>query len=333
MNKKSLVKIINKELTILTDIVNEFSKEGDVHPFEVDMALSKIKDIYGQLLMLKENDGSIPAQNLAELQLGTVISSKEDVPAKKSVTPMGVEPQIQPAGPIVSDFEGVVKEQPATPLITMEEVALLEPIQAELPVAEPEIVLQAPSEVAMELNPTPEVKVEPVKVSHTILEEPVLAEALSNLPSKETLDKKTAKKVDEEPITPFAVPVEIEDKPLVKEPHQNLKGVIVADRFQNLSPSLNDKLSGIIKNKDLASSIKDRPIRNLKSAIKLNDRIWFTNELFNKNKTLFEKSVDTINQSADLDEALAYLFSNFSWDQNQKSTISFLELVFRRFAN
>jgi hypothetical protein len=54
--------------------------------------------------------------------------------------------------------------------------------------------------------------------------------------------------------------------------------------------------------------------------------------LFNKNSSTFEKAVDTVNSSADLDKALEYLFMNFKWDQERKSTINFLELVFRRFA-
>ena len=90
-------------------------------------------------------------------------------------------------------------------------------------------------------------------------------------------------------------------------------------------------LAGLKSNKDIASAMKDRPISDLKAAIKLNDRIWFINELFAKNQDEFNTTVAHINQLSDLDEALAYIFNNYQWDQEKKSTISFLELIFRRF--
>ena len=119
----------------------------------------------------------------------------------------------------------------------------------------------------------------------------------------------------------------------VKESLPNHSGEIIADRFQNNSPSVNDMLSSSNLNKDLASHFKDRPIQNLKRAIKLNDRIWYIKELFNEDTQLFEQTVDQIDQSSTLDVVLAQLFKQFDWDQNKKSTISFLELIFRRFAN
>jgi len=53
MNKNNLVKIIGRELAILTDFVNGFADGENIHPMEVDLALSKAKDIYNELMMLK----------------------------------------------------------------------------------------------------------------------------------------------------------------------------------------------------------------------------------------------------------------------------------------
>ena len=58
------------------------------------------------------------------------------------------------------------------------------------------------------------------------------------------------------------------------------KGEVVADRFVN-NTSVNDLLSGFVNNKDLASAIKDKPIKNIQKSIKINDRIWYIKELFN----------------------------------------------------
>ncbi|MFA6402134.1 MAG: hypothetical protein WCX31_11000 [Salinivirgaceae bacterium] len=331
MNKKSLVKIINKELTILTDIVSEFSKEGEIPAFEVDMALSKTKDIYGQLLLLKKNDDSITipvANDLDELPLSPAIAKiivsdnretkNHDVKSTAEVielveintvkdiidsTIQNTEPEIELAEiepnsiqPIQEIIAPVIDSEPVLTDTFHETIVPEEPI---LILPEDSMEVAAYSSESLNEITTPE--------PHNNEEKQLDGSMPSDLPQKE--------------------------EPASDEKDSHKKSGIVADKFQKLTPSLNDTLIGIKNNKNLASALKDSPIRNLKSAIKLNDRIWFTNELFNKNKMQFEKTIDVLNQSSDLDEALAYLFTNFTWDQKQKSTISFLELVFRRFAH
>ena len=117
-----------------------------------------------------------------------------------------------------------------------------------------------------------------------------------------------------------------------EEEQSNNGGKIMADTFLSTTPSINDMLSSIKDDKNLASKLKDSPISNLKQVIKLNDKIWYISDLFNNSSADYEKAIDVVNESENLDSALEYLFNNFAWDQNKKSTISFLELVFRRFA-
>jgi hypothetical protein len=107
----------------------------------------------------------------------------------------------------------------------------------------------------------------------------------------------------------------------------------LAEKYQQESPSVNDMMAGIKKKHDLASTFHHQPIPDLKKSIKINDRIRFINELFEKDNHLFEETVAKINQSKNLDEALAVIFPQFNWDQENQTTIHFLELVFRRFQN
>ena len=105
----------------------------------------------------------------------------------------------------------------------------------------------------------------------------------------------------------------------------------LADRFQQNTPSVNDVLAGLEKKANLASRFNSRPITNLRKAIKINDRIRFINELFNHDSIQYEDTIDLIESSANINEALDKLFSSRNWNQEDETTVDFLELVYQRF--
>ena len=92
--------------------------------------------------------------------------------------------------------------------------------------------------------------------------------------------------------------------------------------------SLNDFL---IEGKTLDQKLASSPIDKLESAIGLNDRFQFTRELFDNNADLFKSTVQYIDQSTNLDEAVAFLNSNFKWKKTGTS-IQFAQLIKRRFS-
>jgi len=108
---------------------------------------------------------------------------------------------------------------------------------------------------------------------------------------------------------------------------------IMADKFEVTKQSLNDIIAGSKKVKDIASVLKDKPIADLTKAISINDKIRFTKELFNGKNDVYLNAVKTLNECADLDEALQYLNNNYTWDQDKESFREFLELIYRRFVN
>ena len=94
---------------------------------------------------------------------------------------------------------------------------------------------------------------------------------------------------------------------------------------------MNDVLAGLEKKANLASRFNSRPITNLRKAIKINDRIRFVNELFDRDSIQYEQTIDLIESSANINEALDKLFSNRNWNQEDETTVDFLELVYQRF--
>lgn len=109
------------------------------------------------------------------------------------------------------------------------------------------------------------------------------------------------------------------------------------EKFTGQQTALHEKLQERNKGQSLADKFQDAPIYDLKSAIGLNERAAFVNELFNGNKTAFHETVSHVNNASDYDEAIAYLDQSikyhYQWDEDSETVAHFLELVYRRFMN
>lgn len=103
----------------------------------------------------------------------------------------------------------------------------------------------------------------------------------------------------------------------------------IADKFEN-KKSLNDILSNIKNDEDFATQLQNRPIKDLRDAISLNDKIWFTRELFDGNNDNYLTSIEVINNARSIEEAIK-IADTFGWVQEESSTKRFLELIYRRF--
>jgi hypothetical protein len=98
--------------------------------------------------------------------------------------------------------------------------------------------------------------------------------------------------------------------------------------------SLNDQLKEDVL--ELAATLKDSPVRELKKAIGVNDRYVFINELFRGDEAMYERSIKTINNFRILPEAEYWmereLKIKLGWDDNREITRQFYQLVKRRFS-
>ena len=62
----------------------------------------------------------------------------------------------------------------------------------------------------------------------------------------------------------------------------------------------------------------------------MNDKIWFTRELFNGNNDNYLSALERINSSENIKKAIQ-VADTFGWDMDESSTKRFLELIYRRF--
>lgn len=327
MKKSSLVKILKQELSILNDFIDDFNDIENIQAMEVDMALSKVNDINNALELLKKSTVSLFGEQENITQNNTTenrVFTQPNVKSKPEAVIDKIEESIEP--------ESVVKD-----VAEQQEIDLVKDNKADLlSLSDDDNLEQAPYEepvnneyegVIIQDEEREDEEVRETQVSELVNEPDELNE-------EEVLDVAQLNIVESDTVNLVEESIEeevVENEP-IREAEPVVKESILADKFSQNAPSVNDMLAGVKKNKDLASLLKDSPITDLNKAIKLNDRIWYINELFGKNSAVYEKAIQTVNNAENLDAALEYLFTNFKWNQERKSTISFLELVFRRFA-
>lgn len=73
------------------------------------------------------------------------------------------------------------------------------------------------------------------------------------------------------------------------------------------------------------------PVKDIRSAISLNDRILFINTLFNEDPAVFQNAVNTINGMNSLEEVADYIIAEFpQWNMDSETVYRFMMAVRRR---
>jgi hypothetical protein len=108
----------------------------------------------------------------------------------------------------------------------------------------------------------------------------------------------------------------------------------INDLIKDDTKSFNDLLKQ--NNKEVATSIIETPIKDLRKAIGINDKYVFINELFKGDENAYEASIRTINHFSVYPEAEQWikreLVISFSWNTKSDIVQHFNHLVRRRFA-
>ena len=149
------------------------------------------------------------------------------------------------------------------------------------------------------------------------------------------IDEKSIEEPDVQPViankqesTPAVTPKEAPKKPPVKQEVKPPSKSVIGEVLGKNNKSLNEQLSA--KSSPSESSYQGS-ISNLKNAIGINDRFLFQRELFNSNAEVYNQVINQINGMHDYESAIAFIKGNFNWSFEDETTITFLELVKRRF--
>lgn len=131
------------------------------------------------------------------------------------------------------------------------------------------------------------------------------------------------------PKPPEIVKLEESPKP-IKRSEIKAKTEILAEKFGTKS-FLHETLSQYQNTHNLSKKYQHTPLKDIFSAISLNDRFLFIKELFNNDTVLYQKTIEILNSSGDFNEAVKYLDTQFHWDYNESMVQKLLDLIHRRY--
>jgi len=148
-------------------------------------------------------------------------------------------------------------------------------------------------------------------------EVPILAE-----PAKEENVQKEQISVMEEMIEP---PVSISTPPTT-----DLFGSELPPAVEKPKPEIKEE-----KKPEKITKVSKTAISDIKSAIGINDKFQFTNELFQGNTEEYLIAIQQLNSSDNFESAMSYFLSLkllYNWNMENETVIRLLELVNRRFS-
>ena len=147
----------------------------------------------------------------------------------------------------------------------------------------------------------PVIEDEPVVEDEPFVEEPVVEEAVV---------EEVAEDEDDD------LPIFAEPEPVVTMMERKSKPAVI--------DSMTDKQAW-------RSDMPGSPVKDIRSAISLNDRILFINILFGQDPMAFQEALTKINQMTSLDEAVEYVAAECpQWDMESETVYRFMMAVRRK---
>lgn len=274
-------------------------------------------------------------QILSEIKsmMASIRVQLERLDAKMAELQQAVDPEEFEADSIDLEIEETVAAgQTAGELVTepVEDLPLEDLPADDLPFVDEEPAEEPVAETAEETmtEPAEETVIEPAEepVSEQVEEPEQVPETVSE-PEPEQLaepESVTERVTEPEPVAePEPVTEPVPD--LVAEP----VAVTVAEKAESAArPTVNDAMAAQQAwRKDMPGS----QVKDIRSAISLNDRVLFINGLFREDPMTFQESLTKINQMASLDDVVAYLRNDFpEWDMNSEIVYRFMMAVRRK---
>ncbi len=154
------------------------------------------------------------------------------------------------------------------------------------------------------------------------------------------IDEKTKLKIipEEAPVVE-AVSNEL---PEIEEAQEEIKQIIsepiaVAPMEEPQALTLNEMLSSQTSQNTVSGQFNQKPSKDLKGLISLNDKLQFVRDLFNGYSLAYSEAIELINRFDSFDAADNFLKQNYAiknnWSEKQDVADKFYEILNRRFSN
>lgn len=236
----------------------------------------------------------------------------------------------------VAELEKMVAQLTAAPAAEPEEaVDLSEPIDLTLdetefvpePEADPVAVEDIPENPVEEVPEPVEEAVDIEDIPEVPVEEPVAVEPEPAAPVAEPVAEPVAPEASEEGL--FGLFGE-EIRP---EPKENRRGRRRRESIAESAEGESGKavVDAMAVQAAWRTDIPGPEVKSLRSAIALGDQVLFINRLFRKDSALYQDTVDRLNSTSTLAEALGYLSETFpEWDLASDDVYKFMMAVRRK---
>ncbi len=107
----------------------------------------------------------------------------------------------------------------------------------------------------------------------------------------------------------------------------------IADKYKNETKSVNEKIQKSKTDKSIGLKMLHNPIKDLKSAIGINEKFLFINELFKGNMKAYNDSIINLNDSESYDKAFEFLDklkNDYKWEDDMVAYLTLKDFVERK---
>ena len=250
-------------------------------------------------------------QILSEIKamMASIRSQLEILDAKMAELQQSVDPQEIDMSPIdldLADFSEVKVGEVSAEAVGADDDLPFDDVpepEVEVSVPEPAVEESEPEAEAEESKPEPEVEESEPEPDVVADVEPVESAVEEDLPVAEEED-------------------DDDDLPIFAEPE------VVAPQLRKPKPAVIDTMTD---RQAWRTDMPGTPVKDVRSAISLNDRIIFINHLFDEDPMAFQNVITQINTMTSLDQVEEYLRNGFpSWDFSSELVYRFMMAVRRR---
>lgn len=313
----ALVEVADQLETIL-------NHKAKIPQIEMDLILSNTQRLYNFLLVLNKlnatgkADGpgqtetpAVKQEEIAKIIHTEVSKLREELFRTVTTPNKGGNERMEPA------FEPVVDPQPFSPPPAPKPQTGPSPEKLAQVKQNPFIgkTIMPNGVVEEKVAVATPVEVKPVEVEQVPVEPEHIAEVVKPTPV-------AAAPAVEQPVIKFEEPAPL--------PQPDLTKTFVTPPVQQPVASVNDNVT---TDNSLANKLRSKPITNIKSAIGINDKFQYLNDLFKGSVQDYNESLDALNNFGSLAEAEAHfnqLRVKFGWDMENPSASGLYELVVRR---
>jgi hypothetical protein len=128
--------------------------------------------------------------------------------------------------------------------------------------------------------------------------------------------------------------ITVKEQHLDAEPVEELRkkgdSAILADKFSHLSNRINEQLGAGKSSDTFKEPVPSKPIGKLTEAIGINDKFFFTREIFRNNNDSYSQAITKLDNVTSLEDAKAVIMSYTENNNENEAVKQLLELVKRK---